>query len=369
MNDVLISNIARSVEILAFDKPKVPEALIKVDGDGSFCVSGLTGMMGYMAKSACQAVPWFYVEDGIIRSGQEAFFGFYALRNMIRGILLGEMFLNAGEILLDEKCHAPSVSLFYTSAFHLLHSFLALNGRVVVDQVHGPPAVTMHNGDATSMGWQSFGKDREVIMGVHCKSNRWTFEGRPRNHPTRWRELQHVFHCAGVPDCFADFFEYILSYGPDGIDRDDPDFVKLGLDRLVSIRHASLYEGFGYDDYAFDQAINRDGTGYGADNKATCYRSLAFRLLKYCVDSTWNVVRSLPSPASDEIVCLLCSSIYTLPFEVRGQRVRDDAQLHQRYNGFLEWILGQGKPDCTLAEVISRTDAIGTQNRGHQPSR
>lgn len=175
-------------------------------------------------------------------------------------------FLVAGKCLLSRMHYAPAVAIFYTSAYHSLHAFLALNGRVIFDPVW------WENDDPNNT---------QAIISILKSNNKWQFEPRKRSHSQRWKELTQIFSPSNevIPSYYQHLFEHLyrgrmkksntpfIEYLRDPISnsitlRDAlPDF----LNDIAKIRHSSLYEGLGIDPGLYDALANRDcisETGY-----------------------------------------------------------------------------------------------------------
>ncbi|MBE0433820.1 hypothetical protein IBX73_10210, partial [candidate division WOR-3 bacterium] len=94
---LLQSNIKKSLRIIAEENPKIPACLVTVVEDEPTTIPSICEAI---AKVAAREIPWFYRDsDGALRSPQESFFGFYALRNTVRGIFLGLRFIQSGDLL------------------------------------------------------------------------------------------------------------------------------------------------------------------------------------------------------------------------------------------------------------------------------
>lgn len=292
MKELLKTNIKNSLRIIAEDNPKIPPELIQVVGEEP---SRFPSFMDEIIKVAAQPIPWFYRDKfKDLQSPQQAFFGFYALRNIMRGILLSVRFIQAGDLLHKNHFIASSVFSYYTASFHLLHSFLSSYGRVTIEQVCGGPVKVIKRKDLSEGSYCSLDPTPEAVVAILTKSNKWKFEPRTRSHSKRWGELEHTFKelDSDIPNFFDSFFKYILSDGSHS-PTDGKTIIRDGLKRLIDMRHESIYCGYGFDDYVHDGLINRElDSSYGIDLKARKYRSFASGFLEHAVDDVVEIKKS-----------------------------------------------------------------------------
>lgn len=209
--------------------------------------------------------PWpvFYRADQTIECAQSDFFGFYALRRLLSSTLRAVNFQIAGALVATQRLYAPAVGLFYTSAYHALHSYLALNGVVIYGSFHWPFPEESPQGS---------GRPLQVAARL-TKDNRWIFEPRRPSHARRWLELRPILRrpAGDIPDYFHRLFD---AWFP-GLRRDgatitevlkDPvgtkacltDHLDLFLGRLAEARAEALYNAFGEDADVVDALANRD---------------------------------------------------------------------------------------------------------------
>ena len=193
MKELLKTNIKNSLRIIAKDNPKIPPELIQVvEEEPSHFPSFVEDFM----KVAAKPVPWFYRDkSNNLQSPQQAFFGFYALRNIIRGILLSVRFIQAGDLLQKKHFIASSVFSYYTASFHLLHSFLSSYGRVIVDQVCGGPVKVIKRKNSSEGLYCSLDPTPEVIVAILTKSNKWKFELCCRSFSCSCSSVIRTFFC------------------------------------------------------------------------------------------------------------------------------------------------------------------------------
>jgi len=339
MKELLKANIKNSFRIVAEDKPKIPPELIQVVDEEP---SHFPSLVEELMKVAAKPVPWFYRDkSNNLQSPQQAFFGFYALRNIIRGILLSVRFIQAGDLLHKNNFIASSVFSYDTASFHLLHSFLACYGRVIIDQVYGGPVKVIKRKNSSEGLYCSLDPTPEVLVAILTKTNKWKFEPRPRSHARRWKELEHVFKELDfdIPEFFCSFFKYILSYGSYS-PTESKIFIQDGLKRLADIRHESIYSGYGFDDRVHDALTNRDlDTSYGIDLKATKYRAFAFGFPVHAVDDVMEIKNLISDDRWSEVRPLMATSIYTPPFELIDLKLKDSKTLNKKLQMIFIWLI------------------------------
>lgn len=352
MKNSLSSNIKKSIKIIAEDKPDIPSHLIEIideEPDSNKPISRIELLM----RVAAQQVPWFYRDStGTLQSPQSSFFGFYALRNILRGTFLSLRFIQAGDLLRKNNFLAASIFSYYTASFHLLNSFLAIHGRVIVDIVHGPIKIIKHKKNkssritkSASVGYTTLDPAPEIVMAIHTKQNKWVFESRARSHSRRWKELEQIFIESDydVPEFYYNFFEYILSYGSSIHVPSEPKvLVKEGMTRLTEIRHESIYSGYGADDFVHDGLINRDlFDSTGIDMKSKAYHNLSTGLISHAVDEIMNVKYLIPLDHWNEVQSLMFSSIFTPPFELSNFTLEGANELNDKIGNIFIWLMGK----------------------------
>ena len=346
MKELLKANIKRSFKIIAEDNPKIPPELITVDSDQAG-PSRSPSIIEEMMKVAAQPVPWFYRNHNDLQSPQQAFFGFYALRNIIRGIFLSVRFIQAGDLLHKNHFMASSVFSYYTASFHLLHSFLASYGRVVVDQVCGGAVKVINRKDSSEGQYCSLEPTPEDIVATLTKKNTWKFEPRPRSHSRRWKELEFVFRELNfdIPDFLRVFFSYILQYGPYPSSPSEMETVlRNSLKRLADVRHESIYSGYGFDDYVHDGLINRDlDTSYGIDFKSKAYRKFALGFLLHALNDLFDMKKAINPEHWIKARILMMGSVNTPPFELFDLKVENNHEVTERLNIIFAWLRDRTK--------------------------
>ena len=326
MNNLLLSNIKESFRIIAEEKPRVPEHLIKIidERNKHFFMKNFGGekisiseISEAHAKFPIRALPWFYWDSkSELKSPQQSFFGFYLLRNALRGIFISLSFLQSGGLLQKKHLLAVSTFSFYTALFHLLHSFLALYGRVVIEPVLGPIKI-IYRKESSECTHDSLNPYIEVIIALLTKKNEWKFEKRTRSHSKRWKELDPILTKQGnnIPSFFISFFKYVTAYGGVYLSNKH-NLVKDGIEQLTEIRHESIYQGYGYDDMSHDMLINREQYAtFHIDLKSNSYRDFAISLLKYCISQVFYIKSNINIKHWNKTRIHLYGSVTTPPFE------------------------------------------------------
>lgn len=351
MKNLLKFNIKKSIKIIAENNPKIPSELIEIVEEEP-SPSKFPSLIEKLMKVAAQQVPWFYRDTSRdLQSPQQSFFGFYAFRNIIRCIFLSLRFIQAGDLLRKNGFLAASIFSFYTASFHLLSSFLASHGRVIVDIVSGGPIkIIKHKKTGSSKieksetaQYSSLDPTPEVIVAILTKNNSWKFEPRPHSHSRRWKELEPIFIETDydVPDFFYSFFEYILSYGYISPPTSDtPTLVKEGIKRLAEIRHESIYSGYGADDFVHDGLINKDlDSSHGIDLKSKTYRDFALGLINYAIQDVIEMKNIISADHWNKVQSLMFSSICTPSFELVDFKLEDNKELNKQIGIIFIWLM------------------------------
>ncbi|WP_406270814.1 hypothetical protein OHT93_19555 [Streptomyces sp. NBC_00191] len=229
--------------------------------------------------------PWFIRNPaGGFSCQQSPVFGLYLIRAALRSAFIATRAISAGDLLQGEKFHAAASAMYYTAAFHGLDGLLATRGRALVQPVRGPVRPYRHelpNG-AISAGlkFDPLPGEPSVMCGALTRQGTWSFEPRRRDHLGRWRELRQLVSAKGAE--LPDYVVEALSYASGGYmaQKSLDALLEDGIPALARLRHQALYEGFGYDDEAFDAAINRDNPyGIRLNVRASSLRNLATGLL------------------------------------------------------------------------------------------
>ncbi len=336
MDALLQSNIKKSLRIIVEENPKVPDFLITIIEEEP---TKIPPICEAIVKSAFQVIPWFYRNScGELQSPQSSFFGFYAIRNVIRGIFLGLRFIQSGDLLRENEFYAASVISYYTASFHLLYSFLALNGRIVVDQVIGAPKI-IRKRVSESTARCSLEPQPEAIIGILARDNKWKFEPRRRSHKRQWNELESILlkRKDKIPEFLLSFFKYILYYENT---LSESDLIQKGIQRLIEVRHASIYRGYGYDDDAHDAITNREfGSNWDVGRKSEKYRNFAIGLLAHVLRDVITIEQLIPVAYMNKIQTELVVSVNTPPIEFGPLLLQDHPGLSNDIEQLYNWLM------------------------------
>jgi len=261
--------------------------------------------------------------EGIV-CPQADYFGFYALRNAFRGVLLGANYLASGQAILVQSLYGPAVTLFYTASFHALHSFLALNGRVVIE------LTPTKKGHAEDIG--------DMVIAILNKKNQWIFEPRKRSHVGRWLELESIFapRKYEIPAYFKDLFDYFFTgrghykckvplkeyvrrtskgekISP-GTPYEVRDKLKEFLRMVAETRHIAMYESFGSDPVVVEGLINRDiFSTRGIDRQANQFERFATTFFQDITERLNWLIEQIE--IEKDVRSWLFVSVYTQPFD------------------------------------------------------
>ncbi|MGW6943794.1 hypothetical protein ACWGF3_32965 [Streptomyces xanthophaeus] len=223
--------------------------------------------------------PWFTVgASGNLQCPQEKVLGILAIRNAIRSAFLCARSIMAGDLLIEQGFRAASAAMFYTGAFHGLDGFLATRGRVMIQPARGK--ARYHSTESSELlQHESLPGDPHVICAIMARTGKWSFESRKRNHVNRWGELKQLITSSSstLPDPIVTALAYSAHRNPK---EDLQELMNSGVPALAALRHQALYEGFGYDDDAYDAFTNRENPyGFGLNKRADVLRDLAVELL------------------------------------------------------------------------------------------
>ena len=159
----------------------------------------------------------------------------------------------------------------YSAAYHLLGTFLAMNGRLWLDRPW-----FRHEDEERGEGWSRTSSARlglKPILAVLTKENRWTYEKRSQSHKGRWLDLANIFNSRKypLPDSFQELFSYMFQgrhkrcddlvdfvNHPDKYHYEIREVLEEFLGEIPSVRHISLYAGFGGDPHVLDALTNRE---------------------------------------------------------------------------------------------------------------
>jgi hypothetical protein len=226
--------------------------------------------------------------------------------------------------------------MYYTSLFHFLHSFLALEGRVVIEPVMGPIEVQVKE-DSSTINHKLLSKHPEVIIAILTINNDWVFEKRSRSHKKRWQELNIIFneHNYKIPHYFIKLFNYLNSYGPyENIKSSD---INNFLKEISEIRHKALYESFGLDDYSYYAQLNKENEeGVGFEAKAGNFKLFASDFFKDILSKSIGLIQKVKINA--KIKQRLKESMDTPPFELFDLHGFEDEEIYKMLYFLMEWL-------------------------------
>ena len=217
---------------------------------------------------------------------------------------------------------------YYTAAFHLTAGILALNGRVLFED----PWVKNSAGSPKEIGY---------VIGRLTKRNTWKLEARSRSHGRRWAELGQVYREEGriVDPEFLRLISRLVDYGPHSFgDAATP--ISESLKAVAELRHEALYQGFGFDRFAFDLADDNRELAHILDQRAKEFREFCLYLMRTVVDGLFDLTAAVPSSALLYIRALLLISVYSPPFEVTRADGIDDT-VSAKIKIVIGWLLGE----------------------------
>lgn len=101
---------------------------------------------------------------------------------------------------------------------------------------------------------------------------------------------------------------------------DESQYIEEGFEHLVEARHQAIYGGFGMDDWAFDQLINREDVYANVAARANNYKQFAYGILQDVLRGTTDLFMHIERQCPQELEKLLpkiCAMVYTPPFDLR----------------------------------------------------
>lgn len=306
--------------------PLLAETSIQIQGGRA---SSSSSFLIRWALQKLPMIPWF-IEDtkGNLTTPLKPVFGIFALRAICRGFYVGASFLPGADKLLSERHLALAVIGYYTAALHIVNAFNALQGRVFVSPVAGQPIVELPGEDVPvklaqggtvsrqgSAGYAPAPKGLQAVCAVLTRDADWIFEGRSRSHPANWRELrQLVIETHAIPNWLEAFFRGCV-YPPLNESR----YIDEGFEQLIDARHQAVYTGFGMDDWAYDQIINRDDVHANVAVRAQNYRELAYSAFEDVSRGATEVFKYIENHCPEEFEKLLLNiqvMVHTPPFDL-----------------------------------------------------
>jgi len=236
------------------------------------------------SKSLLSAEPRFYWRGkNDLDCWQRDYMGFYVLRNAYRGILQGINYLLAGDINLSKKLLGPSVCNYYSGAYHLFGTYLALKARLIFDRFI--LFETKKSIDVNKFAIASF------------TNGKWHFESLKWSHLGKWKQLKQL-KVVDYPDSFRHLFEYWFGFR---IKEDLPYMDRLNtkikgkplgtplqiknipdefINRIAESRHQAIYYSYGSDSEVMTNLINRDAyTDLGIGKQAKIYKKFCYSFL------------------------------------------------------------------------------------------
>jgi len=188
------------------------------------------------------------------------FFDIYLVREIIRPILIADIFLTAAETTSACKLEAPTILLAYTSTFHLLKSYIATENVAVVDYWEDCGVEQYDERsrpvDVPTTIREPMNKD---IFAKYTKQSGWCFEEKRKSHSHLWKELAKILSRSNkkLPECFKKLFSDLSSYGPYKYKgKLDKKYIEFCLKELTRLRHSAHYKGEFFDDFTIDLIDN-----------------------------------------------------------------------------------------------------------------
>lgn len=328
VHTLLPNRIARGLRE-ADREPFLPENTIQIHGIRG---SSFDRHLVDWARRKLSMAVWF-TEDprGGLTTPLHSVFGTFAFRTILRGFFIGASFLPGSDLLLEKKHLSLSVIGYYTSALHLVNSFNALQGHVMLSPIAGQPVVeladdptgtkmatggTLHRGG--SAGYTQAPKGFQAACAILTKEGYWVFEGRNRSHHVMWRELKQLITESQLIPPWLDRFCRSFVYPTTKVDEER--YLDEGLEMLIEARHQAVYNGFGMDGFSFDILINREPVDVNIAARAANYKSLSYGILIDVLKETTELFQYLEKQCPHELERLLpqiCTMVYTPPFDLK----------------------------------------------------
>ena len=230
MHILLTDRVAHGLQDV--DKePLLPENTIQIRGPRE---STFDRYLVNWARRKLSMAVWFTEDDrGNLVTPLYPVFGVFAFRAILRGFFIGASFLPGADLLLEKKHLSLSVIGYYTSSLHLVNSFNALQGHIMLSPIAGQPVVeladdpvgtkmvsggTVHRGG--SAGYSQAPKGLQAACAILTKEGNWVFEGRNRSHSVIWRELKQFMTESGIVPPWLDRFCRKFVYPPVRVDEE-----------------------------------------------------------------------------------------------------------------------------------------------------
>jgi len=349
MHILLTDRVAQGLQDVA-KEPLLPENNIQIRGPRE---SAFDGHLVNWARRKLSMAVWFTEDDrGNLVTPLYPVFGVFAFRAILRGFFIGASFLPGADLLLEKKHLSLSVIGYYTSALHLVNSFNALQGHIILSPIAGQPVVeladdpvgtkmasggTVHRGG--SAGYSQAPKGLQAACAILTKEGNWVFEGRNRSHSVIWRELKQLMTESGIVPPWLDRFCRNFVYPTAKVDEER--YLNDGLEMLIEARHQAVYSGFGMDDYSFDVLANREPVGTNIAARASNYRSLAYGILNDVLEETTTLFKGTEQRCPRELETLLpqlCTMVYTPPFDLKRDFADSIRSEIDKVSGCGDWL-------------------------------
>jgi hypothetical protein len=224
---------------------------------------------------------------------QKDVFGIYTIRNICRGCFLSINHILGGQVLLQKKLYAPSLTSIYAGDFHLLHSLLAKHGKIV------EPLNYLENGNIIEH------KSCQVYATFSTNDKIWHFNKISIDHKKKWRLINDLFQTKEYPTYFDPLFKYWFGYLTKEKLTTQEYLEKLLNDeymhrysfnekinefiyQFVEFRHMASYRSFGGDIFFYDYVINSkscDLVPDKMDNHCQMYLQFSFELMNDVIQS------------------------------------------------------------------------------------
>ncbi len=349
MHAVLTNKITQGLRE-ADTEPLLPENAIQIRGMRG---SSFDRQLVDWARRKLPMAVWLTEDSqGKLTTPLSPVFGVFAFRAILRGFFIGASFLPGANLLLEKRHLSLSIIGYYTSALHLVNSFNALQGRVMLSPIAGQPVVeladdpvgtkmpsggTMHRGG--SAGYLQAPKNLQAACAILTKEGHWVFEGRNRSHPVMWRELKQLITESHLIPPWLDRFCRSFVYPTTKVDEER--YLNEGLEMLIEARHQAVYNGFGMDDFSFDSLINREPVDVNIAARASNYRSLAYGILNDVLKETTALFLDIEKQCPHELERLLpqlCTMVYTPPFDLKRDFADTIRSEIDRVPGCSDWL-------------------------------
>lgn len=242
-------------------------------------------------------LPVFYEDiDKGLKCYQYDTLGFFAVRCAFRGIFLSVNYLVAADQNFESKLYGPAINNYYTSAYHILSAFLALNRRVYLE--------------SQDYQWEGVEELKFNIVASYSKGH-WHLEKRKRGHFTKWNEIS-LLRLIEYPDSlkqlfafwFKDWFKEDISveeYLIRKIKKENlgacfsiNDKISELMKRLTDTRHRSVYFSFGSDPRVATDIVNNDAfSTKGIELQANAFKNFTYQFLIENVESLTEFLNSV----------------------------------------------------------------------------